>query len=227
MKRASAGLRFPHPAPTLSWADVGGDECGGWRSARVSRPFRFWGCGTNLTAPVDAAGGRGIGGSGGPAGTPRGTEDAAWDASGRDDGPGSAVGPTVKPNGGADGATARRDAGATGGASGAAGKGNAGHAGSGGSVPSGDQAADGGAICPASATPDDAGLIDLGRGRLRGRRLRGATRHPFRSPARLCPAPSSFRGPARRLRGSTRGARASRTPGPPPWPSAPTEPASC
>ncbi len=123
----------------------------------------FCGCGANLTGPVDSAGGRGGDGSGGHVGTPRGTDDAAWDTSGQDGGPGSAGGPTtVKPDAGAGGATARRDAGATGGSSGAAGKGAAGRPGLGGGVPSGDQAADGGAICPAAAPPGDTGAGDAG-----------------------------------------------------------------
>jgi WD40 repeat protein len=103
----------------------------------------FWGCGANLTAPVDAAGRRGVGGSGGHAGTPRETEDAAGDTSERDAGPGATGGSSGSGGSGGSGETT--------------GQGNAGRAGSGGGVPSGDQAADGGAICPAAAAPDDAG----------------------------------------------------------------------
>ena len=161
----------------------------------------LWGCGTNLTAPVDA-GGRGLGGASAQAGTPRGTEDAAWDTSGKDGGPGSAVGPTVKPNAGVDGATARRDASATGGTSGAAGEGTAGRAGSGGGVPSGDQAADGSVVCPATAALGDAGVVDPGasdssavesaaRGSVIGR-PRASWGDPTPVPFSCTPLPSTF-----------------------------------
>jgi WD40 repeat protein len=145
-----------------------------------------WGCGTNLTAPVDAAGGRGIGGSGAHAGTPRETEDAAWDSSGSD---GGAVGPTVKADAAVAGGTARRDAGATGGTGGAAGQGTPGRAGAGGGVPSGDRAADGGVVCPSTAAPGDAGVIDSGAPIARPPTSWGA---PTPVPFSCTPLPSTF-----------------------------------